>query len=87
VTSRIKSAFGLETLTVETRQGTEQEKRETALVLGKYLTPRLYIAYAAGVASALNVFRVRYELSKRWLLQTESSSEESGGDVLFRIER
>ncbi len=87
VTDRIKSAFGLETLTVETRTNAEEETRETSLVLGRYLTPRLYIAYAAGVANTLNVFRVRYQLTKRWLLQTESSSEESGGDVLFKIER
>ncbi len=87
VTDRIKSTFGLETLAVESRQDAEQETRETSLVLGKYLTPRLYIAYAAGVANTLNVFRVRYELSKRWLLQTESSSQGSGGDILFKIER
>ncbi len=87
VTERIKSAFGLETLAVETRQDAEQETRETSLVLGRYLTPRLYIAYAAGVANTLNVFRVRYELSKRWLLQTESSSRQSGGDILFKVDR
>jgi translocation and assembly module TamB len=87
VTDRIKSAFGLETLAIETRHNAEQESRESSLVLGKYLTPRLFITYAAGFANTLNVFRVRYELSRRWLLQTESSSEESGGDVLFRIER
>jgi translocation and assembly module TamB len=86
VTDRIKSVFGLETLAIETRKDAEQETRETSLVLGRYLTPRLFIAYAAGVANTLNVFRVRYELSKRWLLQTESSSQESGGDVLFKIE-
>ncbi len=87
VTERIKSTFGLEKLTLETSPNLEQEELDTALVLGKYLTPRLYISYAAGLANTLNVFRVRYELSKRWMLQTETSSRESGGDLLFNIER
>ncbi len=87
VTERLKSAFGLETLTVESDQNSNGDAVETSLVLGKYLTPRLYVSYAAGLANTLNVFRMRYELSKRWLLQTESSTRESGGDILYSIER
>ncbi len=84
VTERIKNTFGLETVALEGSQGPDGG---TALVLGKYISPQLYVSYVAGLADALNKFRVRYELSKHWLLQTESSARDSGGDILYSIER
>jgi len=90
ITSKLQSVLGVETIAVEStrndRSGTNANEG-TALVIGKYLAPKLYISYAAGLADALSAFRARYELSKHWLLQTESSTRGSGGDILFTIEK
>ncbi|MDH3638661.1 MAG: translocation/assembly module TamB domain-containing protein, partial [Gammaproteobacteria bacterium] len=80
----LRNTFGLDELSV---QGADENGEGSSLVLGKYLAPRLYVSYAAGLAEAINVFRIRYELSKRWTVQTESSQRESGGDLLYTIER
>ncbi|MDH3282098.1 MAG: translocation/assembly module TamB domain-containing protein, partial [Gammaproteobacteria bacterium] len=80
----LQNTFGLDELSVQTDADNGEG---SSLVLGKYLAPKLYVSYAAGLAEAINVFRIRYELSKKWTIQTESSQRESGGDVLYTIER
>jgi translocation and assembly module TamB len=60
--------------------------QNTALFLGKYLTPRLYVQYGVGLLQSGNVFRLRYELSKRWKLQTETG-DYSGGDIFYQWEK
>ncbi len=57
-----------------------------ALVLGKYLTPRLYISYGVGVVDRLQTLRLRYQLSRRWTVEAESGFY-SGGDLLYNLER
>ncbi len=84
VGSELRSTFGIDTVSIESNGGEDQGR---LLVLGKYLSPRLYVSYGAGVAGALNVFRVRYEMSRRWLLTSETSSRESSSDILYSIER
>ncbi|MGZ8246746.1 translocation/assembly module TamB domain-containing protein [Methylomagnum sp.] len=60
--------------------------QSAALFLGKYLTPRLYVQYGMGLFQTAYVFRVRYELSKHWKIQTETG-EYSGGDLLYQWEK
>lgn len=60
--------------------------QSAALFLGKYLTPRLYVQYGMGLFQTGYVFRVRYELSKHWKIQTETG-EYSGGDILYQWEK
>jgi translocation and assembly module TamB len=67
---------------VETSSGAQN----TALFLGKYLTPRLYVQYGVGLLQGGNVFRLRYELSKHWKLQTETG-DYSGGDIFYQWEK
>ncbi len=58
----------------------------TSLVLGKYLSPRLYVQYLIGLTEGGNLLRTRYEISKHWLLESESG-QQSGIDLLFTMER
>lgn len=60
--------------------------QSAALFLGKYLTPRLYVQYGMGLFQTGYVFRVRYELSQHWKIQTETG-EYSGGDILYQWEK
>ncbi|MEY4377592.1 MAG: hypothetical protein RJB26_2142 [Pseudomonadota bacterium] len=48
-----------------------------ALVLGKYLSPRLYVSYGVGLTTALNTLKLRYTLGNRWVIKTEAGSRQS----------
>ncbi len=65
-------------------QGTNPN--EAALVAGTYLSPELFVAYGVGLFDRINIFRVRYEFTRRWSVQAESSRE-SSADVFFTFER
>lgn len=79
---RIGARFGIEEVSIE--GGTENQ--DAALVLGRQLSPRLYVNYSIGLFEQVNVFRIRYKLSARWALQAESGPY-TGADLLFTIER
>ncbi len=63
-----------------------QEAKETSFVAGKYLSPKLYVSYAAGLFEQTNTFRARYSLTNSWTLQAESGKD-SSTDILYRFER
>lgn len=58
-----------------------------SLVLGKHLTKDLYIGYDFNMFSQLGEFRVRYDLTKGFSVETRSSSESTGADLLYTIEK
>lgn len=82
----IGGRLGLDELRVEAGQTSTQ----TALVVGKYLSPRLYIRYFTGIVESSNIVQLRYQLSRNVQIQTESGyrSNQSitGGDIIFAIE-
>lgn len=57
-----------------------------ALVIRHYLSPKLYVSYGMGLFESLNVFIVRYQLSKLWAVQAESGTQ-SSGDIIYTLER
>ncbi|MEW6445553.1 MAG: translocation/assembly module TamB domain-containing protein [Pseudomonadota bacterium] len=79
---RIGDAFGLDEATVETDAGT----REISLVLGRYLTPRLYLRYVQGLEEGLQTFILRYELTRAIHVQVQSGVK-AGADVFYSFER
>jgi translocation and assembly module TamB len=81
ISKKLGNAFGIDEVGVESGDTVE----ESSLVLGKYLSPRLYISYAVGLFDQLNTFRMRYDLSRRWSVQTETGAA-TGADLLFTLE-
>jgi len=79
---QIAERFGIDDVKVTSDSTTQQ----TSLALGKYLSPRLYAQYAMGIGQAVNTFRIEYELTSRWVLKTEASSEQQGADLFYTIE-
>jgi translocation and assembly module TamB len=79
---KIGVRFGIENIRVENTGSTET----TSLVLGTYLTPRMYVQYGVGLFEPINTLTVRYELNKRWRVEAESG-EAQGSDLLYSIER
>ncbi len=79
---KLAARFGLEEARVETTGGL----REASLVVGKYLSPRLYVTYGLGLFEPVSTFRIRYLLGREWTLQAEQG-EETSADFLYTVER
>jgi translocation and assembly module TamB len=73
-------------LSVETHLETGEKQGEASFVAGKYLSPKLYVSYAAGLFEHTNTFRTRYSLTGHWTLQAESGRYDST-DLLYWFER
>ncbi len=73
---------GLSTATI----GAESDLEEASLVMGRYLSPNLYISYGIGLFDPVSTLRLRYLLSRRWTLQAETGRETSA-DAFVRLGR
>lgn len=62
-------------------------KQNVSLVVGKRLTKDLYIGYDLNMFNQLGQFRVRYDLTNGFSVETSSSSESTGADLLYSFER
>ena len=68
---------------------------QTSLVLGKYLSPRLYVSYGVGLTEQLSAVRLRYSIGKHWTIRVEGgqgklagqskSGELGGADLVFTV--
>ena len=58
---------------------------DESLVLGKYLSPRIYVSYGISLVEEINTLKLRYTIGDRWTISAESGSE-SAADIEYRIE-
>lgn len=79
---QIGAQFGISDIKVEE----SEEIGGSALTLGRHLSPRLYISYGVGLVEAVNLVRLRYQLTDRWALEAASGRETSGA-IKFNWER
>ncbi len=63
------------------------KKENVSLVVGKRLTKDLYIGYDMNMFSQIGQFRVRYDLTNGFAVETRSSSQSSGADLLYSFEK
>ena len=82
VTKTLTGATGLDTFEFE--GGSEADAE---LVMGKYLTPDIYVSYGVGLFEAINTFRMRYQMTKRLSFESSTNAEGTGVDFLYTIER
>jgi translocation and assembly module TamB len=73
--------IGLDEVSVE-----QTGEDDTSVVLGKYLSPNLFVSYGISIAEAINTIKLRYTLNKHWSLKAEAGLEQSG-DIEYKIER
>ncbi|MEP6801854.1 MAG: translocation/assembly module TamB domain-containing protein [Acidobacteriota bacterium] len=78
---QLASKLGLETARIESQGG----YREASIVIGKYLSPKLYVEYGLGLFNAVNTLRVRYTLSRHWTISAETGAE-NGADIFYTVE-
>lgn len=82
IARRLGDRFGLDEMRVESSDNGDQ----ASLVVGRYLSPKLYVSYGVGLIESINSLNLRYELTERWRLEAESGAYQ-GADLLFSIER
>jgi translocation and assembly module TamB len=67
--------------------GAGESSDNAAFKVGKYLSPKLYVSYGIGLFNPVSTLSLRYTLSSRWRLETQSSSVSTGGDLIYSIDR
>lgn len=87
-TQQLQQFFGFSDFGLQSGLSTEdgEEKKTTSFVFGRYLMPRLYLNYSIGMLDAINTLRLKYTISKRWFIQTQSSTLGSGADIFYFLE-
>ena len=78
----IGDRFGFDEMRIESSSSGDQ----ASLVVGRYLSPRLYVGYGVGLIESINTFNLRYKVTERWQLEAESG-EHQGADLFYRFER
>lgn len=63
--------------------GSSQNKAQ--FVVGKYISPRLFLGYGVGIYEPISTLRIRYLLSARWSIEAITGDQQST-DLLWRIE-
>jgi translocation and assembly module TamB len=74
--------LGLDEVSVEKTA----DDTDTAVVLGKFLSPKLFVSYGISIAEAINTIKLRYTLNENWSIKAEAGLEQSA-DLEYRIER
>jgi len=75
------SKVGLSDVSVESNLN-----NDTSLVLGRYLSSRLYISYGVSLVESINTIKMRYTLGNSWTIKTEAGNARSV-DLVYTIER
>jgi translocation and assembly module TamB len=57
-----------------------------SLLVGKYLSPRLFVSYGVGLFEPISTLKLRYTLSSKWKLLGEASDIRSSADIFYVIE-
>jgi translocation and assembly module TamB len=83
--SQLGHRIGLEEVGVESSVD-KAGQSNTSLVLGKFLSPRLFISYGISLTESINTLKLRYTITDRWVLKSESGEDQSA-DLEFTVER
>ena len=86
---KIGSSLGVDEIGVRAgsgEAGAASDPNDAALVVGKYLSPKLYISYGIGIFEPSSILRLQYEISRHWKLITESGDAGTAADVIYTIE-
>ncbi|MGH1485379.1 MAG: translocation/assembly module TamB domain-containing protein [Cellvibrionaceae bacterium] len=88
--NRFGDSLNLDTVRIKSgsdEAGAASDNDLAELVLGKYLSPDLYVSYGIGLFKPVNVLSLEYSLGRNWKLISETSAESSGGDLIYTIEK
>jgi translocation and assembly module TamB len=79
--SQLGSKLGIPDISVES-----DLTSDTALVLGRYLSPRLYLSYGVSLTESISTVKMRYTINDHWTIRTEAGKDRAA-DLVFTIEK
>ncbi len=82
---KLAGGLGVDQLGVES-DGSE-DLSQASLVIGKYLSPKLFVSYGIGLLEPVSTLKLEYILNSKWQLVTESSSTRNSADAQYTYER
>nr|VFK62673.1 MAG: translocation and assembly module TamB [Candidatus Kentron sp. UNK]VFK70568.1 MAG: translocation and assembly module TamB [Candidatus Kentron sp. UNK] len=82
--SQLGRKIGIDTVKIRNEGNTLQE---SALLLGKYLTPKLYVGYVQGLFENTRTFEAEYHITNALSIKARSGTAQQGAEVLYSIER
>jgi len=80
--SKIGESVGLDEVSVQSKGGID----EASLMLGTYLSPKVYVNYGIGIMDQVSTLKVRYILDRNWTVQAETGME-TRGSIQYTVER
>lgn len=60
---------------------------QNSFVVGKYVTPKIYLRYSRGLVDENNTILLRYMITPKWAIQTSQSNLGTGGDIIYTFYR
>lgn len=85
ITERLSKSLAVDNIGIESAPGEAND--QAALVIGKYLSPKLYVSYGYGLFEPISTLRLEYQLSRLWRIVTESTNQAAGGDFEWVLEK
>lgn len=82
IVNQVQSQLGLDALSINSSGDTS----DSSLMLGKYITPRIFIRYAVGLFETENSLAIDYTMTERIKLQA-TSGESQSIDVTYTVEQ
>lgn len=79
----VKETLGLDDIKLESAK----EDEGVSLVIGSWLTPKLYVSYGRNFLTESGNFNTKYVLWNRLFLKTETGAAGSGFDLTYEIEK
>lgn len=90
LTDKIQNKLGLNDLSIGTTEyynsTTGLSQNSTTANIGKNLGSKISVHYSVGLFDPVSIFSIRYHINKYLILQSETSSLENAGDLLYQIE-
>jgi len=77
--------LGLDEVSISSEPG--GTTTQASLLVGKFLTPELFVSYGIGIFEPVSTLRLLYTLSSHWKLVGEASALGSAADIFYVIER
>ncbi len=95
VVNHLQESLGLDELSVGTTEYYDANNtgvtnsathNTTTVNLGRNLGRNLSVHYSVGIFQQIQVFSLRYQINRHLAVQTETSTLENGGDLLYQLE-
>lgn len=81
---RFSGRLGIDEVNIGAQPGESSDQAQ--LTIGKYLSPKIFISYGVSLFQPGHTFRLQYDIGHGFKLASETGAE-SGGDILYTIER